>query len=126
MEGSKTLYTRVNETVDLARVVDVFHNRVIADPVLASFFQGIDIEKLRAHQVSFLTHALGGMTSYSGRNLGAAHAHLRIGRAEFHAVTDHLMNTLSDFGVADDLVGEIIDVLAVLQDEIVSHSEEHP
>jgi hypothetical protein len=58
--------------------VERFYERVTADPELASFFVGMDLHKLKYHQIAFLGQALGGPIRFNGRTMQRAHAHLRI------------------------------------------------
>ena len=41
-------------------MAECFYDRVLVDPELAPFFEGIDVEKLREHLADFLTVLTGG------------------------------------------------------------------
>ena len=45
----------------------VLYRRVLADPELAPWFEGIDLDRLKAHQRSFLAAAFGGPRVFGGR-----------------------------------------------------------
>lgn len=104
--------------------VEDFYVRVVGDPQLAPFFADIDMAKLKGHQRAFIAAALGGPEIYAGRDLGAAHAGLDIGDADFDAVVGHLAATLTSLGVDDDTIGEIAARLSPLRPVIVTDQEE--
>lgn len=83
----------------LRAVVSVFYDRVLADPELVAFFDGVDLTRLRAHQRAFLSAALGGPDLFVGRGLKEAHAGLGIDSRSFDRLTSLLLEALDDFGV---------------------------
>lgn len=101
-------------------VVAVFYQRVLDDPDLRDWFEGIDLTRLKAHQRAFLSHALGGPELFSGRSLGEAHAGLAITGDAFDAVVEHLVMTLHDLGVGPADIEGIRTTLAAQRGAIVS------
>lgn len=79
--------------------ITILYDRVLADPELAPFFEGMDMNQLRAHQRAFFTSALDGPQVYTGRDLGEAHAHLAITDAAFDRILKHVLDTLADLEV---------------------------
>ena len=67
-------------------------------------------------QVAFMSWALGGPAEYKGRDLRVAHSDLVKNRGltdvHFDAVAGHLKTTLEELGVAPDLVGEALTIVA--------------
>jgi hemoglobin len=51
--------------------------------------------------------------------MGAAHANMGITDSDFGAVVGHLVATLEELGVPDDMIGDIGATLAPLQTQIV-------
>ena len=75
---------------------EVFYRKVLGDPLLAAYFDDIDMERQIAKQAAFLTMALGGPNAYTGADLRTAHAQLAGLRDEHvDAVIAHLAATLS-------------------------------
>lgn len=87
--------------------VTVFYQRVLDDPDLRAWFDGIDVSRLKAHQRAFLSHALGGPELFAGRPLEQAHAGLAITDDAFDAVTEHLVMTLHDMGAGDAQIDQV-------------------
>lgn len=87
--------------------VTVFYQRVLDDPDLRSWFDGIDLARLKAHQRAFLSHALGGPELFAGRPLAEAHAGLAITDDAFDAVAEHLVMTLHDLGAGAEQIEQV-------------------
>jgi hemoglobin len=93
--------------VDAAAIraaVDLFYERLLADPALADRFRGVDIRRLKAHQRAFMLQALGGRSLYSGRDMQTAHLDLHITDEQFTGALVHLIASLREVGVDDDVV----------------------
>jgi hemoglobin len=108
------LYETLGGDTGLTTVVEVFYSRVTADPELAPYFAHVDLDRLRAHQRSFLRAALDGPEVFTGRPLASAHAGLHITDAHFDGIVDHLASTLGDLGIdaaSVALVRERVDAL---------------
>ena len=114
-----SLYGKLGEEVAIAKVVDGFYERVLADGSLAPFFDGVDMPALRRHQAAFLSAATGGPQPYTGPDLAAAHAGRGIRDEHFGRVVEHLVATLANVGVAPDVIDETVTALAPLRGSIV-------
>ncbi len=118
-----SIYDRIGGAGAVRAAVDDFYARVLADPRLAPFFSGTDLNRLKAHQRAFIAAAIGGPEVFSGRDMAAAHAGLGIADADFDAVVGHLAGTLSGLGVPADITGQIGSALAPLRPDIVTARE---
>jgi hypothetical protein len=49
-ESSKTSFAGT-DSISLKKIVDMFYDKVLADAELAAFFENIDMQKLKKHQV---------------------------------------------------------------------------
>jgi len=115
-----SIYESIGGAGAVQAAVDDFYFRLLADPQLAPFFDGVDLQHLKAHQRAFLTAALGGSQIYQGRDMAAAHAGLAISERDFDAVVAHLVATLTALGVPDETIGQIGGLLAPLRSDIVT------
>jgi hemoglobin len=113
-----SIYAEVGGSSSVSTAVDDFYVRVLADPTLAPYFVGKDIDRLEAHQRSFIAAATGGSEIYSGRSMKDAHAGLDVTPAAFDRVVEHLVATLDGLGVPAETIGTIGGALAPLKDEI--------
>jgi hemoglobin len=114
------VYDAIGGQGALEAAVERFYERVTADPLLASFFEGMDLRKLKVHQVAFLGQAIGGPIRYNGKGMQQAHGHLRIEQRHFDAVAHHLVGTLEEFSVPASMIGIILDRLGPLASQIVN------
>jgi hemoglobin len=115
-----TIYEAIGGDTALAAVVDDFYGRVLADPELAGFFAGTNMTRLKGRQVEFFSAALGGPVPYSGASMRDAHRGRGIGQRHFDLVAGHLVASLTDAGVPQGMVGQIVAAVAPLSAEIVT------
>jgi hemoglobin len=100
--------------------VDKFYERVLSDPQLAHYFGGVDTDKLKSHQRAFIAAAIGGPDVYQGRDMAKAHSNLGITDSDFDAVVRHLVATLTELRVPNEIIADIGNALAPLRSDIVS------
>lgn len=116
-----TLYERIGGEAGIARLMGDFYDRVLADPELAPFFAGIEMDKLRRMQREFFAAALGGPAHYAGRSLAEAHAGLGIGLRHLRRFLDHLFETLQAHGVTEVDAYEVVSRINLYADEITGN-----
>lgn len=115
-----TIYQRIGGEAAISAAVDRFYERVQADPALSHFFTGVSMSRLKTHQFAFLSQVLGGPKQYSGASMCDAHSKLAIEQGHFDAVTFHLVETLRELGVPEEIVGEIAAAVTPLSGQIVN------
>jgi len=104
-ETHDAMYQTVGGAEGITKIVDLFYEKLWADPELQPYFAGIDRDKLKHHQRQFLTFALGGGTlAYEGRALGDSHANLKITDEAFSKVQWYLRVTLEELDVDRPLI----------------------
>ena len=117
-----SLYERLGGAPAVTAAVDLFYDKVLADPLLAEFFEGMDMAHQKAHQQAMLTAAFGGPNAYAGRDLTAAHAGIvarGVGDAHFDAVVGHLAGTLVELGVPGPEVAEAGAIAESVRDAVL-------
>jgi hemoglobin len=71
-----------------------------------------------------MTRAFGGPAEHAGRDLRTAHAQLvrekGLGDQHFDAVAEHLVSTLRELGVAENLIEEALAVVASTRNEVLN------
>ena len=118
-----SLFERLGQEAGIRTAVDDFYVRVVADPQLAPYFEGIDLPRLRRHQTALLSQITGGPVEYTGRDLAAGHAGLRITPEDFDRVVGHLVATLTALGVPAEDIGAVGGALAAHRDDIITATE---
>ena len=120
LDSTATVYEQLGGAVAVTAAVDMFYQRVLADPLLKTFFAAVDMESLKSQQIDFFTQALGGPADYRGPNMKQAHAHLQIQQAHFDRVAGHLVDTLSALEVPQNLIDTVVSAVGPLAVDIVN------
>jgi hemoglobin len=115
-----SLYDRLGRDVGIRTAVDEFYRRLLDDPQLKQYFDGVDLNRLRGHQAKLLIQVTGGPVEYDGRELAEAHDGLAITEEDFDRVVAHLASTLIDLGVSGDDVAQIGSALTAHREAIVA------
>lgn len=115
-----SIYEQLGQEVGIRTAVDEFYTRVIGDPQLKPYFDGVNMGQLRLHQTKLLSQVTGGPVEYEGRDLAAAHAGLAITPEDFDRVVGHLAATLTDMDVEQSTIAQIGSALSAHRDDIVS------
>ena len=106
-----SLYQELGGQDAIDAAVDLFYQKVLADPRINHFFDGVDMQKQRAHQKRFLAVAFGGQADYAGRGMAEAHRRLvdelGLDDAHFDAVVEDLASALSELGVDADTIAHV-------------------
>jgi len=121
--GSETsLFARVGGVAGVTRMISQFYVRVLDDPNLRPYFDGVEMHKLRHMQFEFFSVALDGPIPYGGRTVRHAHQGRRIAREHFQAFVEHLFETLKDYALTEDERYAIIARINTYADDVVSSS----
>jgi hemoglobin len=115
-----SIFTAIGGAPAVALAVDDFYARALADERLAPYFDGVDLTRQKRHMRAFLAGAIGGPDVYAGRDMRAAHAHLRITGEAFDRVVGHLVATLTALSVPAPFIEAIGAKIAPLRAQIVS------
>jgi len=116
-----SIFDRIGGAEAVAAVIDDFYDRVLADPGLSGYFTSTDMQRLKAHQRSFVAAALGGPQEYRGKTMSEAHAGLGITPGQFDAVVAHLVESLRKHEVPEGIIATIGTALAPLKPQVVSN-----
>lgn len=110
-ETEPTLFERAGGEEGISKLIDVFYDKVMADPELSPFFVNTETSKLRAMQKEFFSEALGGPLFYSGRSMREVHAGRGIKKSHLTRFTDHLLATLQEHQEELSLSNQDIDAI---------------
>ena len=116
------LYDKIGGSTTINKLVQIFYDRVLADPQLSPYFPHTDMATLRARQTMFISMLVGGSRSFSGRDLTTAHAGARaqgLNDAHFDALLEHFGQSLQQLGVAEDYTREILALLETTRNAVL-------
>lgn len=102
MTPEMSVFERLGGSLALRPVTEAFYRKVLADDLLAPYFDDVDMDRQVAKQESFLTMVLGGPNEYTGSDLRSAHAGMTdLDDKHFDGVIEHLAATLREFGASE-------------------------
>lgn len=116
----REMYAELGGADGVRTAVAVLYRRVTTDPELAHWFEGVNLERLQAHQRAFLAAAFGGPSAFGGRDLVTAHAEMGITDAAFERIVTTLLTALADLGVARPAISTVAERLEGLRSSIVT------
>jgi len=119
---SESLYEKLGGEAAVDAAVDIFYRKVLADDRINSFFEDVDMDKQAAKQKAFMTMAFGGPNNYTGTDMRKGHAHLvkrGLNDSHFDAVVENLGATLTELGVSDELIGEVVAVCEPTRNDVL-------
>ena len=117
--GAVSDYEVIGGGPAVSAVVNDFYVRVLADPQLEPYFEGVDMARLKRHQVLLVTKVLCGPDNYNGRPLDEAHDGLGITSDDFAKVVGHLAAAMKEAGVPDDIIGRAGAAVVATEPDIV-------
>lgn len=115
-------YAAVGGAPAITAVVSRFYELVVADDRLAGYFEGVEMVRLKRHQVALVSQVMGGPVEYSGRDLRTAHQGMGISTEDFAVVVGHLVTALTEAGVEPAIIGRVGQALGGTEPDIVEVS----
>jgi hemoglobin len=125
-ERETSLYARLGGLYPIARMVDEFIDRLVANETLnanaavAAARDPATRPGLKFHVTALLAQAAGGPQAYTGRKMKETHARLNISGREWRAMLAELNSVLYKFNVPDAEQNEIIALIEGTRADIVT------
>jgi len=116
---ARSLYERLGGQDALAAVVDDFVARCAKDGRINGKFAKTDIPRLKKMLIDQVCEATGGPCVYTGRDMKETHAGMGVTSGEFDALVEDLVASLDHFDVPKADQGELLGLLASMQNSIV-------
>ncbi|WP_459209832.1 group I truncated hemoglobin [Aquimarina rhabdastrellae] len=120
MDNKQTLFERIGGMEAVNAAVEIFYKKVLEDETISHFFTNTDMKKQLAKQKAFLAYAFGAPLAYTGKNMRDAHAHMKLNEAHFNAVANHLVSTLQELNVAQELIDEVVEIALSTKDDVLN------
>ncbi len=121
MAEQKTLFEKIGGMAAVDAAVDIFYEKVLADKTISHFFTGTDMKLQIRKQKAFLAYAFGAPTEYTGKNMRDAHAHMKLTEDHFNAVAGHLLATLQQLNVPEDLIDEVMTIAGSTKNDVLGN-----
>ncbi len=118
---SDSIFQKIGGLPAVNAAVDIFYKKVLEDESISHFFKGVDMDIQKQKQKAFLAFVFGGPVKYEGKDMRAAHAHLDgLNEKHFGAVAGHLIDTLKELNVTQDLIDEIVKIAVRVKDDVLN------
>lgn len=118
-----TLFERLGGEAAIDAAVELFYRKVLADPRINAFFDGVDMKRQARSQKAFLTMLMGGPNNYTGESLRLSHrkyAAQGLNDIHFDAVVKHLADTLRELGCAEADIVEVGALAETARDDVLN------
>ena len=114
-----TLYMKYGSRVT-SGMAEYLYDRLLVDPQLAPFLEGVDMDRLREHVSDFLSVLTGGPDMYKGRDLREAHQGYRISAEHFDMLMTHIAAAATELGIEPDDIAAIAAAIRGYEPDVVS------
>ena len=118
-----SLYDRIGKGAAVASTIIKMYDKILKDELLIPFFENVNVETLRKFQIAYVSMAFGGPVQYSGENLRTKHQHLvakGLTDIHFDRVAFHLKASMTELGVAPDLIAEALAIIETTRPDILN------
>ena len=117
------LYDMIGGRRTIWAATESFYRRVQADESLKQFFESTDMANLRSRQSMFISMLLGGQIVYTGKEIGAAHAHARIqglNDTHYDKFLKHFREALDEVGVQAERAEKVMKLLESKRNKVLN------
>lgn len=123
IKNSGGTFSKIGGIRTVHQVVDLFYDKVLADPSVNFFFKDADMNVQRGKMKAFLMMALGGPVRYTGKDMRTAHTELVRGGlrdSHFNAVAAHLVTALRECGVDETVCHQIGGMVESVRNQVLN------
>lgn len=117
-----TLFETIGGRLKINAAVELFYQKVLADPSLRPFFEAVGMDRLRERQSMFVSMLLGARIVYTGKDVHAAHGQARkmgMNQSHFDIFLKHFREALEEVGVPPERLDKIIQLLQSSSDAVL-------
>ena len=119
-----SLYDDLGGQPAVNAAVTIFYDKVLQDPEVNYFFDGVVMQRQKKMLENFLVFAFGGPNSYTGRGMRNAHkrqADHGMNEHHFDVIVGHLGSTLKQLGVPNEKIQEAANIANSVRGDVLNH-----
>lgn len=117
---TQSLFERIGGMHAVNAAVDIFYKKVLADESISHFFARTEMQGQAGKLKAFLAYAFGAPMAYTGKKMRDAHAHMHLTEEHFNAVAGHLVSTLQELEVAQELIDEVVVIALSTKNDVLN------
>ena len=117
------LYDELGGAEGVSVALDRFYVKVLADPVVAPYFAGVDMARLKERASSFVVMALGGPNEYKGPGLRVVHHHLLargLNDEAFDVFVGLFEEVLKELAAPEEKISQVVALLNGARGEVLN------
>lgn len=114
----KPVFDQFGGEPGLVALMDLFMDKLVADPRTKRFFENADQVAVKKHLVEQFCAILGGGCAYTGRDMRTAHEGFDIDRAQFNALVEDLQQAMTEKRIPFRAQNKLLARLAPLHRDI--------
>lgn len=118
--GKKTLFHRLGGEPVIFKSLELFYNKVQADPVLVKYVRNIKVNKVVEHQKRIMMVAFGGHPGVDLEHVASSHKKLSISDNEFDSLKCLIRESFELLSIPSDLINESLTIIEKYRKLIVA------
>lgn len=118
--ANDTLYKAFGEKPGLAKLVEDFHIRLLADPRTGPHFKPVNAQNIKEQLTDQFCKVTGGPCVYKGADMKSAHINLDINKSDFNALVEVLQLSMDAQGVGFGAQRQLLARLAPMHRDVIT------
>lgn len=118
--SKKTLFHRLGGESMILKSLEIFYNKVQADPVLIKYVRNIKVNKVIEHQKRIIMVAFGGTPGVTIEHMTNNHKKLNISDIDYDVLIALYQETLEQLGIQKDLIKESSELFEKYRKNVVA------
>lgn len=114
------LFKAFGERPGLARLVEDFHVRLLADPRTGPHFKPVNAQNIKEQLTDQFCKVTGGPCVYKGADMKSAHSNLDITKSDFNALVEVLQSSMEAQGVGFSAQRQLLARLAPMHRDVIT------
>jgi len=114
------LYDELGGAAGVSTALGKFYPRVLADPTLSPFFEGVDFDDLAKRVGSFMAMATGGPADYQGQTLREVHTGMALSDEIFDRFVGTFEGVLTELGAGTEQITQVMALLNGARGEVLN------
>ncbi len=115
-----SLYQAFGEKPGLAKLVEDFHIRLLADPRTGPHFKPVNAQNIKDQLTEQFCKVTGGPCVYKGADMKTAHSNLDITKSDFNALVEVLQASMDAQGIGFGAQRQLLARLAPMHRDVIT------